>query len=247
MGTVKAGPIGIRAIMRARPAAGGDRQNIVRARIGGLHKCVRLVNIRGVAVGAPISPHRSRESLRRPECVAAESSPRMISSLFAWKRTSGRLNFRNLQDAGDLHRSPSRTGPSRSASWRLAQCRIGTASKKPRRESGRYCCAPAPGLSLVSFDAHPEPGASPLSPTLWSIHPYHRTFRPARERSADIDWVFASPRYAMWAAGQKLPSQKPSSLMRCPCGVAFDSHDPDGSYVHRGHIYAAQAADGIRR
>jgi hypothetical protein len=52
----------------------------------------------------------------------------------------------------------------------------------------------------------------------------------------------------MWAAGEKLPSQKPSSLMRCPCGVAFDSHDPDGSYVHRGHIYyAGQAADGIPR
>jgi hypothetical protein len=54
-------------------------------------------------------------------------------------------------------------------------------------------------------------------------------------------------KYAMWAAGQKLPSQKPSSLMRCPCGVAFDSHHPDGSYVHRGHIYTAQATDGIRR
>ena len=51
----------------------------------------------------------------------------------------------------------------------------------------------------------------------------------------------------MWEAGELLPSQKPNWMMRCPCGVAFDSHDPDGSYVHRGHIYAAQAADGIRR
>jgi hypothetical protein len=28
----------------------------------------------------------------------------------------------------------------------------------------------------------------------------------------------------MWARGEKLPSQKPSSLMTCPCGVRFDSH-----------------------
>jgi hypothetical protein len=36
-------------------------------------------------------------------------------------------------------------------------------------------------------------------------------------------------------------------MITCPCGVAFDSHNPEGSYVHRVHIYAAQAADGIRR
>jgi hypothetical protein len=30
-------------------------------------------------------------------------------------------------------------------------------------------------------------------------------------------------------------------MMRCPCGERFDSHDPAGSYVHRGHIYAAQS------
>jgi hypothetical protein len=54
-------------------------------------------------------------------------------------------------------------------------------------------------------------------------------------------------KYAMWERGEKLPSQYPSSMMRCPCGSTFDSHDPAGSYVHRGHIYARQAADGTRR
>jgi hypothetical protein len=54
-------------------------------------------------------------------------------------------------------------------------------------------------------------------------------------------------KYAMWARGEKPPSQIPSSMMGCPCGERFDSHDPAGSYVHRGHIYAAQAADGISR
>jgi hypothetical protein len=54
-------------------------------------------------------------------------------------------------------------------------------------------------------------------------------------------------KYAMWARGERMPTQKPNSIMPCPCGARFDSHDPGGSYVHRRHIYAAQAADGIRR
>jgi hypothetical protein len=37
----------------------------------------------------------------------------------------------------------------------------------------------------------------------------------------------------MWARGEKLPSQLPNSMMRCPCGERFDSHDPAESYVHR--------------
>jgi hypothetical protein len=43
----------------------------------------------------------------------------------------------------------------------------------------------------------------------------------------------------MWERGEKLPSQIFGSMMTCRCGVAFDSHDPEGSCVHRGHIYAA--------
>jgi hypothetical protein len=76
----------------------------------------------------------------------------------------------------------------------------------------------------------------------WRIFLANRTeadFQEWRDQQAPTAW-----KYAMWAAGQKLPSQKPNSLMRCPCGGAFDSHDPDGSYDHRGHIYAAQATDG---
>jgi hypothetical protein len=36
-------------------------------------------------------------------------------------------------------------------------------------------------------------------------------------------------------------ARHPSSLMRCVCGVTFDSHKPAESYDHRLHIYAAQA------
>src|ERR1700730_3589000 len=45
------------------------------------------------------------------------------------------------------------------------------------------------------------------------------------------DWT--ERKYAMWAAGVKLPSQKPSSLMRCPCGEVFDSHRPRGHHGAR--------------
>jgi len=44
----------------------------------------------------------------------------------------------------------------------------------------------------------------------------------------------------MWARGEKLPSQKPSSLMTCPCGEVFDSHRLEHTLVHVPHIGAAK-------
>ena len=41
--------------------------------------------------------------------------------------------------------------------------------------------------------------------------------------------------------GEKLDSEIPSSIMRCICGIRFDSHKPAESYDHRQHLYAAQA------
>ncbi|MCP1729185.1 hypothetical protein ABIF38_008502 [Bradyrhizobium japonicum] len=59
------------------------------------------------------------------------------------------------------------------------------------------------------------------------------------------DWI--ARKQAMWDRGEKLPSQLPSSLMRCPCGATFDSPRPAESQIHTPHIYAAQRRDGIRR
>jgi hypothetical protein len=59
------------------------------------------------------------------------------------------------------------------------------------------------------------------------------------------DWT--TRKYAMWERGERMPSQIPSSIMPCPCGARFDSHQPDESYPHRQHIYAKQQSDGIRR
>lgn len=53
------------------------------------------------------------------------------------------------------------------------------------------------------------------------------------------DRAFRAEIRAIHARGGKLPTEIPNSRMRCVCGVVFDSHKPDESYDHRGHIYAA--------
>ncbi|SDF31961.1 hypothetical protein SAMN05216337_105129 [Bradyrhizobium brasilense] len=50
------------------------------------------------------------------------------------------------------------------------------------------------------------------------------------------DWT--ERKNAMWASGEKLPSQIPSSKMRCPCGVEFDSHVLADDLVHVPHSHA---------
>jgi hypothetical protein len=69
-----------------------------------------------------------------------------------------------------------------------------------------------------------------------------RTEANCQEWRDQRDWT--AKKYAMWARGELMPSQRPNSMMTCPCGQRFDSHDPAGSYEHRSHIYAAQSADG---
>jgi hypothetical protein len=54
------------------------------------------------------------------------------------------------------------------------------------------------------------------------------------------DWT--ERKYAMWARGERLPSQKPSSLMTCPCGEVFDSHRLQCTVIHVPHIGAVTAA-----
>jgi hypothetical protein len=75
----------------------------------------------------------------------------------------------------------------------------------------------------------------------WAALLSKRTEADFEEWRQQRDWT--ARKYAMWGRGEKLPSQLPSTTMRCACGETFDSHDPAGSYVHRGHIYATQMAE----
>ncbi len=59
------------------------------------------------------------------------------------------------------------------------------------------------------------------------------------------DWT--ARKYAMWAAGERLPSQKRNSLMRCSCGEVFDSHKLENNLIHVPHITKAHKANEIRR
>jgi hypothetical protein len=46
-------------------------------------------------------------------------------------------------------------------------------------------------------------------------------------------------KYAMWKTGERMPTQKPSSLITCPCGQVFDSHRLEETVVHVPHITAS--------
>jgi hypothetical protein len=48
------------------------------------------------------------------------------------------------------------------------------------------------------------------------------------------DWT--ARKYAIWDRGGRMPSQKSSSLMKCPCGEVFDSHRLEHTLVHVPHI-----------
>jgi hypothetical protein len=39
--------------------------------------------------------------------------------------------------------------------------------------------------------------------------------------------------------GERLPSQRPTSIVRCTCGESFDSHRLDESLIHVPHLSAA--------
>jgi hypothetical protein len=55
----------------------------------------------------------------------------------------------------------------------------------------------------------------------WRVFSAKRTdgdYQAWRDRR---DWT--ARKYAMWERGERMPSQIPTSMMGCPCGVRFDS------------------------
>jgi hypothetical protein len=75
--------------------------------------------------------------------------------------------------------------------------------------------------------------------TAWCVFLAKRTEADFQAWRDARDWT--ARKYAMWAAGERLPSQKPSSLMTCPCGEVFDSHRLEQTLIHVPHITATQA------
>jgi hypothetical protein len=71
----------------------------------------------------------------------------------------------------------------------------------------------------------------------WRVFLSMRTEADFQAWRDERDWT--AHKYAMWQAGERLPSQQPSSLMTCRCGEVFDSHRLEDTLVHVPHISAA--------
>ena len=79
----------------------------------------------------------------------------------------------------------------------------------------------------------------------WEVFLANRTQADFRAWRDQRDWT--ARKYEMWTTGEKLPSQKPSSMMRCPCGEMFDSHRLENTLIHVPHITAEHKSREVRR
>jgi hypothetical protein len=77
----------------------------------------------------------------------------------------------------------------------------------------------------------------------WKVFLSNRTEADFQELRDDRDWH--ARRYAMWKAGEKMPSQRPNTMLRCPCGEVFDSQRLEHTAIHVPHIVATHRANEI--
>ncbi len=73
----------------------------------------------------------------------------------------------------------------------------------------------------------------------WQVFLSNRTEADFQAWRDGRDW--AARKYAMWERGERMPSQKPSSLMTRRCGQVFDSHRLEDNLIHVPHISAAES------
>jgi hypothetical protein len=68
----------------------------------------------------------------------------------------------------------------------------------------------------------------------WRVFLSKRTEADFQAWRDQQEWT--EQKYAMWKRGERLPTQKPNSLMTCPCGQMFDSHRLEDTVIHVPHI-----------
>ena len=105
------------------------------------------------------------------------------------------------------------------------------------------------------FGSHPGECTNGAAPTFdqaradfetaWQVFLSNRSESDFRAWRDQRDWT--ERKYVMWERGERMPTQKPNSLMRCPCGETFDSHLLAHTMIHVPHITKAHQADEIRR
>ena len=109
-----------------------------------------------------------------------------------------------------------------------------------------WCCGSYPG-------SHPREHQSGTAATFdqaraafesaWGVFLSKRTEADFQAWRRQRDWT--ARKYALWEAGEQLPAQRPSSILRCACGEAFDSHRLEQSMIHVPHLTAARQARKI--
>jgi hypothetical protein len=122
--------------------------------------------------------------------------------------------------------------------------RVGTIAKRvgipPGQPPWGWNCGFYPG-------SEPEEHATGIAETLnqaraafekaWAVFLSKRTEADYEAWRHEGDWT--ARKYAMWKNGERPPSQKPSTLMTCPCGQVFDSHRLEETVIHVPHITAS--------
>ena len=112
--------------------------------------------------------------------------------------------------------------------------RVGIPNDKPR---WGWTCGFYPG-------SHPGEGAAEtLDQAKADFEKGWAVFLAKRTASDFQEWhdqqESTERKYAVRKRGERMPSQKPSSLMTCPCGQVFDSQRLEETVIHVPHITAS--------
>jgi hypothetical protein len=144
--------------------------------------------------------------------------------------------------------------PERPDCWHIycGDVRVGTiairAGVPPDEDPWGWSCGFYPGCEPGE---HEDGAASTFDQARADFEDAWRRFLSKRTEADFQAWrdqeVWTERKYAMWEAGERMPTQKPNSLTTCPCGKTFDSHRLEHTMIHVPHITKAHQADEIRR
>jgi hypothetical protein len=143
----------------------------------------------------------------------------------------------NARTVGTSITVTSMSGQSRSAPARRSRC--GSMGLVVRLLSGE----PSQGMHQ-RHRGHLRPGPGRFRGRVARAFLSKRTEADFEEWRHNRDWT--ARKYAMWERGERLPTQKPNSMMRCPCGEVFDSHRLEHTLIHVPHISAAESERAAR-
>jgi hypothetical protein len=139
-----------------------------------------------------------------------------------------------------------RRSPDRNDCWHVyyGDVRVGSIAKRigiPRDQApwgwscGFYPGSP-PGECTTGTAATLDEARAGFE-AAWRAFLEKRTELDFQEWRDQQNWT--ARKHVMWERGELMPSQKPSSLMRCTCGQVFDSHRVKETVIHVPHITAA--------